>query len=466
MKTKGTSIQNAMSTAQIILAGFLLIIGVGALLLMLPVCSADGTWTNFLDALFTATTSVCVTGLVVVPTYAYWSLTGKIIILILIQIGGLGFMTCFTMVLMMIRRRITLKERMTIQDSLGENRLSGLIVLVIRILRGTFVVEGIGALLYSIRLIPQYGLVGGIWRSVFTATSAFCNAGIDIFGDFSLMEYAKSPLMSLTTCALIIVGGIGFPVWWDLMRSGKLYHEQRKKFQKPPKNMWQMLNLHSKLAISVSAGLLLIGTIAFFLLEFHNPKTMGEFSVPEKLLASFFQSTTTRTAGFFTIDQAGMTLSSKILSILLMFVGGSPIGTAGGIKTVTIATLFFSMVSVIRGKERTEVFGRTIPSQVIRRSLALIMIYIMILVGGIMLLSVCMHIDTLSELMYEVTSALATVGLTLGITPKLNAAGKWIIIICMYIGRIGPISLAIAFMAKQKATNNSLKYPEEHIMVG
>lgn len=466
MKGKKTSIENVLSTAQIIMLGFLIVIAIGTILLMMPFCSATGQVTGFVDALFTATTSVCVTGLVVVPTYAYWSLIGKVVIALLIQIGGLGFMTCFTLVLFMLRRKITLKERLTIQDSLGESHLSGLLKVVVRIIRGTLFIEGIGALFYAIHFVPEHGFVGGIGRAVFTAISAFCNAGIDLVGDYSLMPYATNPLVGLTTCFLIVTGGIGFPVWWDMIKTGKERRRAAKKKRKLPKSWWQMLALHSKLAISSTIVLLFSGTVLIFLFEYSNPATIGEMSFGNKLLNAFFQSVTTRTAGFFTIHQADLTLSSKILSVIFMFIGGSPVGTAGGIKTVTVVVLFMAMVSVIRGKERTEVFGRTISMQTVRKSLALVMIYMAVLISGVMLLSVAIQSDSLIELSYEVTSALATVGLTLGITPSLNVFGKLIIIVCMYIGRIGPISLAIAFIAKQKKTNNAMKYPEENIMVG
>lgn len=466
MKKKKTSIENALSTSQIILLGFLAVILIGAIVLSMPFCSADGSFTSFADALFTSTTSVCVTGLVTVPTYSYWSLAGKIVILLLIQFGGLGFMTCFTLVMFIIRRKITLKERMTIQDALGSNRMSGLLRLVARITKGTFLVEGIGALLYAFVFIPEYGVAGGIWRSVFTSISAFCNAGIDLVGDNSLAPYVDNVIVNVTTSLLVISGGIGFPVWWDLLRTLRQERDARREKRVLPVSWWKRLSLHSKLAFVSTAALLCGGWLLIFLFEFHNSRTIGDMSLGGKLLASFFQSMTTRTAGFATINQANFTLPSKILSVILMLIGGSPLGTAGGLKTVTVVILLITLLSVVRGREKTEVFQRTISAQTVRKALALVTIYLGFLIVGIMALSAVMHTDDLMALAYEVSSALATVGLTQGITSSLNLAGKLIIIVCMYIGRVGPISFAVAFTARYSRANNSIRYPEENITVG
>lgn len=465
-KKKKTSIENALSTSQIILLGFLAVIFVGAVLLSMPFCAADSSFTSFADALFTSTTSVCVTGLVTVPTYSYWSLTGKIIILLLIQFGGLGFMTCFTLVMFIIRRRITLKERMTIRDALGSDRMGGLLRLVARITKGTFLAEGIGALLYAFVFIPEHGVAGGIWRSVFTSVSAFCNAGIDLVGDNSLAPYADNVIVNVTTSLLVITGGIGFPVWWDLLRTLRQERDARREKRVLPVPWWNRLSLHSKLAFVSTAALLGGGWLLIFLFEFHNSRTIGDMTLGGKLQASFFQSMTTRTAGFATINQAGFTLPSKILSVILMLIGGSPLGTAGGLKTVTVVILLITLLSVVRGREKTEVFHRTIPAQTVRKALALVTIYIGFLIVGIMALSAVMHTDDLMALIYEVASALATVGLTQGITSSLNLAGKLIIIVCMYIGRVGPISFAVAFTARHSRANNSIRYPEENITVG
>lgn len=465
-KKKKTSIENALSTSQIILLGFLAVILGGAILLSMPFCAADGGFTNFADALFTSTTSVCVTGLVTVPTYSYWSLAGKIVILLLIQFGGLGFMTCFTLAMFIIRRKITLKERMTIQDALGSNRMGGLLRLVARITKGTFLVEGIGALLYAFVFIPEYGVAGGVWRSVFTSISAFCNAGIDLVGDSSLAPYVDNVIVNVTTSLLVITGGIGFPVWWDLLRTLRQERDARREKRVLPVSWWKRLSLHSKLAFVSTAALLLGGWFLIFLFEFHNSHTIADMSLGGKLLASFFQSMTTRTAGFATINQANFTLPSKILSVILMLIGGSPLGTAGGLKTVTAVILLITLLSVVRGREKTEVFHRSIPAQTVRKALALVTIYLGFLIVGIMALSAVMHTDDLMALTYEVSSALATVGLTQGITSSLNLAGKLIIIVCMYIGRVGPISFAVAFTARYSRANNSIRYPEENITVG
>lgn len=462
LKNKLRNLETKFSTTQIILLGFLFVILFGTFVLMLPFCSADGEATNFVDALFTATTSVCVTGLVTVPTYSYWSVFGQCVILFLIQFGGLGFMTCFTMVLLALKKRVTLKERMVIQDSLNESGLAGLVKLVKKIIKGTVIVEGAGAILFSFRFCPEFGFAEGLFKSVFNSVSAFCNAGMDILGEESLVPYVGSPLINITTMMLIIAGGIGFTVWWDLIRAGKKMYKEKE----PKKYIWRNLTLHSKLVLSITAVLLFGGGILFFIFEYSNPETLGMLSFPQKAAAAFFQSVTTRTAGFMTIPQDDFTLASQFLSIILMFIGGSPAGTAGGIKTVTFGVIILSVISVVKGKERTEVFKRTLPPDTVRKALAIMSISLSVLVMGTMLLSITEGSSSFMELLYEVTSAAATVGLSQGITADLTVISKLLIILLMYMGRIGPITMAIAFGTKRRITNNSIKLPDENVMVG
>lgn len=462
MKEKLTGFHKHLTIPQIIALGFFGFIFIGGVVLSLPVSSAEGTFTNFVDALFTSTSAVCVTGLVTVPTYTHWSVFGKTVIVILIQLGGLGFMTCFTSVLILLGKRITLKERMIIQDSLGESRLQGLVKLVIRIIKGTFMVEAVGAVLYCFEFIPAYGIAKGIGVAVFTAISAFCNAGFDIIGDYSLMPFNSGFFVNITTMGLIITGGIGFTVWWDLLRIKRQIKENDLGIAKNIRK----LTLHSKIALSMTIVLIFGGAICFFLLEYQNAHTMGQMNMYQRIVASLFQSVTTRTAGFFTIPQNEMTLSSQFLTIILMFIGGSPSGTAGGIKTVTFGIIMLSVVSVVKGKENTEIFRRTIPSNTVRKSLAIMVVSLFTIITATMLLSITEGSKQLMELMFEVVSAMATVGLTMNLTATLTVSGKLLIIFLMYMGRIGVLTMALVFGLKRRRTNNSMKLPEENIMVG
>ncbi len=462
MRQKIWKLQDSFSTTQIIAMGFLIVILSGAILLSLPISSTYGEATNFIDALFTSTTSVCVTGLVTLPTATYWSVFGKIVILCLIQVGGLGFMTFFTTVLLLLKKRVTLKERMTIQDSLNETGLSGLVKLVKKIIKGTLIVEGIGALLYSINLIPVYGPVKGIWVSVFTAVSAFCNAGIDIFGADGMEPFFHFKILNFTTMMLIFLGGIGFSVWWDAIKVFKHMRINKTGLRKS----LNLLSLHSKLSLTITGILILGGALGFLLFEYNNPNTLKGNSLFDKIMASLFQSITTRTAGFATIAQSDMTISSQLLTVCLMVIGGSTAGTAGGIKTATFGAVVLSVIAVIRGKECTQAFNRTIPAAIVRKALAIMCISLMALIAGCMVLSLTEHADSFMVILFEVTSALATVGLSLGITAELNILSKILIIILMYIGRIGPISMAIAFTIKRRKAGNGVKLPDENIMVG
>lgn len=462
MKEKLYRLVTRFSTTHIILMGFAVFILAGGFVLMMPISSASQTFTNPVDALFTSTTSVCVTGLVTVSTHSYWSFFGKVVILFLIQFGGLGFMTCFTMLLLLLRKRVTLKERLIIQDSLNEEGLSGLVKLVKRIAKGTLIAEGIGAFFYSFQFIPDYGVLGGIWRSIFTSISAFCNAGIDLFGDNSLQAYVKNPIVSIVTMLLIVTGGIGFTVWWDISR---VIREGIKNHLGIKRNT-QYLTLHSKVVLTVTLILIFGGALLIFLLEYNNKKTIADLNIFQKIMASFFQSITTRTAGFLTISQADMRTSTQVISIVLMFIGGSPAGTAGGIKTATIGVVLLFIRSIVKGKERTEAFHRTIPIQNCERAMAILAISLFILISGTTMLTVLEPQMSFMDLFYEATSALATVGLSFGITDALSIPSKILLIILMYIGRIGPITMAIAFGIRRGKAQNGVKLPEERVMVG
>ncbi|MDO5520401.1 MAG: TrkH family potassium uptake protein [bacterium] len=450
-----------ISTTQIISFGFLALIVIGSILLTLPIASADGNATNYVDALFMATTSTCVTGLTTVTTATHWSLFGKIVILILIQFGGLGIVTITTTILLALRRRITLKERLLIQDAYNLDTLQGLVKLTIKILKGTFLIEGIGAVFYAIQFIPDYGAVKGAGMAVFTSISAFCNAGIDLIGDSSLIPYQTNVLININTMVLIILGGIGFPVWWDILHIGREYKAGNIKRDR----LLNKLELHTKLVLTTTIFLILSGAILTFAIEFDNQDTIGTMSMGDKVLASFFQSVTTRTAGFATIAQDRFEQGSCFLYLIFMFVGGSPSGTAGGIKTVTVVVLFLSLWSSIKNKQDVEAFHRRIPENYVRKAITVTGISLFVLFTGTLLLCITEQADFL-DIIYESTSAIATVGLTRGVTPQLSEIGKIIIIFTMYLGRIGPITLALAFNARKKDVCNSRKLPADKILVG
>ncbi len=417
------------------------------LLLMLPISSADGSWTNPVDALFTATTSVCVTGLVTVSTAAHWSIFGQIVILILIQFGGLGIVTFTTAIMIIASRRITLKDRLLIRDAYNLDSLSGLVNLTKRVLKGALIVEGIGAVFYMIVFIPKYG-PSGIFKSIFNSISAFCNAGLDLIGDTSLKEFSGNVIINIVTMLLIVAGGLGFPVWWDLLK---------KKFR------FKKYELHTKIVVTTTIGLILTGAILVFLFEFNNPGTIGDMPVGEKIQASFFQSVTTRTAGFYTVPQENLTNASSFVSIIFMFIGGSPSGTAGGVKTVTIVMIMLTAFAIVRGRDDTEAFGRKISESNIRKGLAVVVVSLTTLTFTIALLCITQKLDFL-DMLYEAVSAIATVGLSRNVTGSLDTVGKLIITFAMYAGRIGPISLALFFNTTTR--NNIRHYPEEKIRVG
>lgn len=453
------TIRNSLSTTQIIALGFFFAILTGTLLLCLPIASANGESTPFADSLFTATTSVCVTGLVVVNTAAHWSLFGKVVILILIQLGGLGVISLSTGIMMVIGRRITLRDRLLLEDAFNLNTLSGLVKFLRRVFKGTFIIEGLGAIGYALVFIPEFGLLRGIWYSVFHSVSAFCNAGIDLLGENSLGNYLTNPWINIVTMLLIILGGIGFIVWWDVLR---IIQGIREK-QIPREHCIRRLHLHTKIVLITTLILIVAGALLIFLLEFSNPATIGNLTVPQKILASFFQSVTTRTAGFLTFSQSGMKESTVLICLFLMFIGGSSIGTAGGIKTTTFALLILSTASTIKGSDHLVVCRKSVPHRTVQKALAVTLVSLFVLFLAILSLSLVQE-GRILDIAYEATSAIATVGLSRDFTDNLHLAGKLIIITCMYLGRIGPISMAIFFSHKSKSS--LVSYPHEDVTVG
>ena len=445
-----------LSTTQLIMISFFVVILIGSLLLVLPISSADGESVSYVDALFTATTATCVTGLVTLPTVTTWSVFGQVVILCLIQIGGLGIITVVSGFMIAVHKKIGIADRLLIQDAFNLNTLSGLVKFVKKVIVGTIIVEGIGAVLYMTVFVPQYGLKG-IWISIFNSVSAFCNAGIDIISENSLCEYATNPVINAVTCILIVLGGIGYVVWWDIIRIRKLYKTRGI-------NCFKSLTLQSKIALWMTLILIFSGAFAFFVFEYNNPLTIGGHSIFDKIQISVFQSVTTRTAGFATIPQQNLTNPSALVSLLLMFIGGSPIGTAGGVKTVTIAVLLITASSMIKNKDEITIFNRAISQKVVKKAVAVFSMSFAIMFASSVLLSMVTDAP-LPDILYETVSATATVGLTRNLTATLNVWGKIIIIVTMYLGRVGPISLALALNTK-KDKQNIVKTPFEEISVG
>ena len=445
-----------LNSTQLIMLSFLIAVLLGSALLSLPVSAADGVRVPYLDALFTATTAVCVTGLVTLPTCITWSGFGQAVLLVLIQIGGLGVITILSGLMISLHRRVGIRNKILLQDVFNLNSLSGVIRFTKKVLFGTFLIEGVGALLYMTVFVPQFG-ARGIWISVFNAVSAFCNAGIDLVSANSLTAYVTQPTVNLVTCALVVLGGVGYIVWWDVLRVCRSIRAQRGRFLRG-------LTLHSKIALSSTAFLLLGGALAFLVLEYRNPLTLGPLSFAQKLQAALFQSVTTRTAGFATLPQESLTHASAVVSLLLMFIGGSPAGTAGGVKTVTFAVLLASLLATVRGKDEVVLFHRNISRRTVAKAAAVVCMSFFTLFLSTVLLSCVSGADTL-DVLYETVSATATVGLTRALTPTLNGAGKLIVILTMFLGRVGPISLAVAFQTRRESPN-IIKHPTEEISVG
>ncbi|GIM28688.1 potassium uptake protein, TrkH family [Clostridium polyendosporum] len=438
-----------LNAVQILSIGFALVILIGAVLLSLPISSQSGEFTNFLDSLFTSTTSVCVTGLVTVDTGTHWNYFGKTVIMILIQVGGLGFMAFATLIALLLGKKITLKERLLMQEALNTFNIQGLVKMVKYVLVFTFSVQFLGALLYSTQFIPQFGIGKGIYYSIFHSISAFCNAGIDLMGDFSsITAYSNNSVVILTTGALIVIGGLGFTVWSEIYN----YKGLRK------------LTLHSKVVILVTGILIISGAVLMFLFEFNNPDTMKSMGLKDKLINSLFASITPRTAGFNSISTTDMTMAGRFLTIVLMFIGGSPGSTAGGLKTSTVGILILTIVSTIKGREDTEIFGKRLSKDTVYRAFSLFTIAIGLVLIVTMILSITEPGATFEYLLYETISAFGTVGLSLGLTTNLSAIGKVIIILTMYCGRVGPLTIALALANRKK--KSGYKYPEDKILIG
>ena len=449
-----------LKSAQLIPISFLGAILLGTLLLMLPVAKEGPGGADITTAFFTSTTSICVTGLVVVDTFAYWSLFGKIVILILIQLGGLGIIAVTTVLMLMVHKKLSLSSSLLIHDSFNLNTMNGVKRFLIAVFKGTFVVEMIGALIYMITFIPQFGVGKGIWYSVFTAISAFCNAGIDILGPDSLISYQTNPLVLYNTLMLIVMGGLGYVVWIDVFRN--LRRGIRQKYSL--RTIIKHFNEHTKLVMVLTLSLIFLGAVIVFGLEYNNPDTLGNLSLGDKINNSIFQSVTFRTAGFAAVPQQALEESTSFLGCFFMFIGGSPVGTAGGVKTVTLFVMLINGVSFIRNRRENVAFGRRVTSGMIHKASAIVLFSFGVTIVLLIAVMVTNRVG-LVDGMYETFSATATVGLSRALTPTLNTVGRWIIILAMYLGRIGPISMAL-FFRYDTEHKNKISYADGNFFVG
>lgn len=444
----------SITPTQLIALGFMLVILIGSFLLSLPISAKNLKWTNYLNALFTATSATCVTGLVTYDTNTHFSIFGQIVILVLIQIGGIGFMTILSTIGIYLKKKINLYERKIIMQASGSISTQGVIALVKRIGKTTLIIEGIGAILLASRFITVFGMGKGIYFSIFHSISAFCNAGFDLMGSLgnefcSLTNFVGDWVVNLTIMGLIISGGLGFFVWSNIIDT---------------KCCFRKMKLHTKIVLSATAFLIIVPSFLFFIFEKDNPMTIKNLPIDEKILASLFQSVTTRTAGFNTIDLSKINDSSALLTIFLMAIGGSPGSTAGGIKTTTFVVSILSIVFSTKQQSTIVIGKRQLENNIIKQASAIISLFLFsIILSSLMIIAI--DNITLLDALFETTSAIATVGLSNGVdVSSLSSISKLVLIFLMYIGRIGVIS--IAFLFNKKGDNELLKRPVEKILIG
>ncbi len=442
-----TAKKNSFSPAKVLVQGFLVVIFAGSILLTLRAAVHEGRLA-YLDSLFTATSAVCVTGLVVVDTGTTFTLFGQGVIMLLIMIGSLGFMTMATVIFIFLGRKITLRDRLLIKEAMNTDSTQGLVLLTLSVVKLALVMIIIGACLLSIRFVPLMGLGQGLFYGLFHAVSAFGNAGFDLMGDFqSLTGFVLDPLVSGTIVFLFIVGGLGFTVILDLY--------QKRRFS--------AFSLHTKMVLTITGVLLFVGTFTVLSLEYYNPETLGGLHGANKVMAAFFTAATPRTAGFNVLPTDLLHPTTLFFIMLLMFIGASPTSTGGGIKTTTFGTLLLAVVSLIKGRSEVAIFERQIPFSIIMRSLGVLFISFVIVMFSLFILTITEQANFL-EIVFEVFSAFGTVGLSAGITPDLSPVGRVVVIITMFVGRVGPLTMVFALAHRE--LRNGIHYPEERIMVG
>jgi trk system potassium uptake protein TrkH len=444
-----------MTVSRTIALGFLAVITAGALLLMLPFSKIDGTWSDPITALFMSTSAVCVTGLAVVDVGKYYSFWGQLCLVLLVQIGGLGYMTATTFLLLLLGRRFGLKDKVALQQSLDKPGLAGVVQLVQSILATTLLLELTGVFLLMSVFVPKYGFKNGVWSAIFHSVNSFNNAGFSLYTD-NLIGYITSPMINFTVSGLIIFGGIGYQVIMEM------YLWLRARFNKSP--ICTVFSLNFKVVTSTTAVLLILGTLAFLVLEYNNPATFGPLNFPQKVMAAWFQSVTPRTAGFNTIEIGQMSEAGLFLTIALMFIGASPGSTGGGIKTTTFRILFCCSTAVLEGQEEVECYQRQIPPAMILKTISVVFGSLLVAFTSAILIEVTNPQVEFIEALFEAVSAFGTVGLSTGITAKISAIGKLILIATMYVGRVGVLLLMSAAFGDPKP--RSFKYAEESLLVG
>lgn len=454
-------LRNLLSPAQQIAISFASVILTGAFLLNLPI-SNKMVGATFIDHLFTSTTAVCVTGLSTVVLADQYTLFGQWVIIALMQIGGLGLMTLIAVFIIFLSGKLSLANRLALNEAVNFFNLNDFNHFIMNILKYTLIFESIGFLLYATRFVPEFGWSSGLFISLFTAVSAFVNAGLDILGPISLQGYAHDPIVNFTTMYLIVVGGLGFGVWFDLSQGSKSLIRKAHPLQYVVKH----LKVHTKIVITTTLYLIFGGALLILLIEFNNPNTIQSFNFFDKIMASLFQSITTRTAGFATLNMASMKAATLLIMMLLMFIGGSPGGTAGGIKTTTFAILVLMIVSELRNRKEIIVFNRKIEREQFRKAFVIAFVLLMTVTTGIIILLIIEPFDLLS-IAFESISAIATVGLSMGITASLSYWGKVTIIALMYLGRIGPLTLMLSIGRKQSSKKgHDISYPAADILIG
>jgi len=438
------------SYIRLIAVGFLLLILLGTILLSLPVATKSGQRMGLVDALFTATSASCVTGLVVADTYTNWSMFGQLVIISLIQIGGLGFITIGVYIAILLKKKIGLWEREAIHESVSTLQSAGSVKMTKKIIQGTFLIEGIAAILLSCRFVPVLGLAEGIYYGIFHAISGFCNAGFDLMGRWeaysSLCLFQGDILVNAVIIGLIVIGGLGFIVWDDLLKN---------------KWHWKKYLLHTKMVLTITGILIFGGAGLFYILERNN--LFAGMNLKDTLLCSLFAAVTPRTAGFNTVDLAAMTDGSKLLTTILMFIGGSPGSTAGGVKTTTVAVMLLSAIAMIRSSHGTNVFGRRLEEEAVRKASTVFFINLSLALAAIMMILAIQPLNFMDVCM-EVFSAIGTVGMSTGVTRQLNTVSKLIIILLMYCGRLGSLSFVLVFAQKKKVP--PILNPQEKMLVG
>lgn len=458
----------SLKPVQQIVLSFAGVILTGGILLWLPISNqATATPAPFLDHLFMSTSAVCVTGLATLVPATQYTLFGQIVMIALMQIGGLGLMTMIAAFVIYLGSKMTLSDRLSILEATNRSGFSDFRKFLINIIKYTLVFEFIGFLFFCIVLIPEYGLWSGMFKSWFTSVSAFCNAGLDVFGAISISGYVSNWVMNLTVAALIIMGGLGFGVWFDLSQASKSVLKKNQNFRR----IIRHLRVHTKMALIMTGILIFSGMALIMLIEYTNVDSIANLPFDTKLLASFFQSVTLRTAGFSTLDIGLLRPATQMIMMLYMFIGGSPGGTAGGIKTTTFAILVLMIIAELRGQKNIVVFGRTIERELFRKAFIIAFMLLATLFIGIMLLSITEPSSggrfSWLALSFEATSAIATVGLSMGITTSLSSIGKCIIIALMYLGRIGPLTLLLSIGNHNKhAKANDMTYPSTNVLVG